>query len=159
MSALELERLTPFAGLQPARGSYPVAAAVKIYKGAMVALTSAGEAMPAGLASGGSVLVMGKASATYDNSVGSALGGEAGACDVEVEFGVFGYVDDDTDMDETNVGYPVYAVDDQSVSADDGGGGAQVIAGLLVEVRNGVPYVYMGPHARAIAAALAFALA
>ncbi len=156
--ALSLERLTPFAGLQASRGTYSIKANVRIFKGAMVALDSAGRAMPAGLAAGGSVLVVGKASATYDNRTGSELGGGAGACDVEVEYGVFGWVDDDGDMDDTNVGYPAYCVTDEAVSADDASG-TQVVAGITTEVRDGVAYVFMGPAAHALAAASALAAA
>lgn len=154
--ALSLERLTEFAGLAPSRGTYGIAANVRIFKGGMVALNSDGRAIPAGLAAAGSVLIVGKSSATYDNRTGSALGGSADACDVEVEFGVFAWVDDDGDMDATNVGYPVYCVDDQSVSADSASS-TQVVAGLLTEVRDGKPYVYMGPHAVALATAQAAA--
>lgn len=152
--ALTLERLTDFAGMQPARGTYSIKANVRIFKGAMVALDSAGRAMPAGLAAGGSIMVVGKASATYDNRTGSVLGGGADACDVEVEYGVFAWEDDDGDMDDTNVGLPVYCVDDQSVSADSGSS-TQIVAGLLTEVRNGQAWVYMGPHAFALASAYA----
>lgn len=158
MSALTIERLTEFAGVQPSRGTYSIKANVRIFKGAIVALDSAGRAMPAGLAAAGSVLVVGKASATYDNRTGSELGGAADACDVEVEYGVFAYTDDDGDMDDTDVGMPVYAVTDQDVSMDSASG-TQVIAGLLSEVRDGKPYVYMGPHANALANARAAAAA
>ena len=55
MAALAIERLTKFAGLVPSRGTYPIKANVKIYKGALVALDSAGRVQPGGLAAAGSV--------------------------------------------------------------------------------------------------------
>ncbi len=145
--ALSLERLTKFAGVAPARGTFPIKANVKIYKGAMVAVDTAGRAMPAGLVSAGALAAVGKASATYDNTTGSELGGDADACDVEVEFGVFGWKSH-TGGDEilaNDVGKVCYMFNDFTVALTSDSD-ARGIAGFVTEVREGQVYVYMGPH-------------
>jgi hypothetical protein len=146
--ALSLERLTNFAGVTPARGTFPIKANVRIFKGAMVALDSAGRAMPAGLISAGALAAVGKASATYDNRTGSELGGSAAACNVEVEFGVFGWLSatgggDDIAADD--VGKVCFMKDDQTVALTSDTD-TRGIAGFITEVRDGQVYVYMGPH-------------
>ncbi len=146
--ALALERLTKFAGVTPARGSFPIKANVKIYKGAMVALDSAGRAMPAGVISGGALTAVGKASATYDNLTGSALGGAAGAIDVEVEYGVFAWASatgGGDDIASDDVGKVCYMKDDQTVALTNGTD-TRGLAGFITEVRGSDVYVYMGPH-------------
>lgn len=144
MSAItERMRDTEFAGLVPARGSYPIKANVWIKKGSIVALDSADRAMPAGLAAGGSVKVVGKASAEYDNRTGSVMGGAAGATNVEVEFGVFGF--DNYGSDEVTTTGVVYVQDDQTVAATNGSD-TRIEAGFATEIRNGQVYLWMGPH-------------
>src|SRR5688572_18718501 len=92
MTALAMERLTPFAGTVPSRGTFDIKANVRIFKGGIVGLDSAGRAMPADTIANGCLKVVGKASTTYDNRTGSELGGAAAACQVEVEYGLFQYV-------------------------------------------------------------------
>lgn len=146
--ALTLERLTAFAGLTPARGTIPIKANTRIFKGGMVALDSAGRAMPAGLISAGALTAIGKASATYDNRTGSELGGAADAVNVEVEYGVFGWTSatgggDDIAADD--VGKVCYQKDDQTVALTNASD-TRGLAGFITEVRNGQVFVYMGPH-------------
>lgn len=147
MTALSLERLTPFAGSSPARGTYPIKADVRIFKGALVGLDSAGRAMPATTIALGCLRIVGKASATYDNRTGSTLGGAAAAVDVEVEFGVFQFANSSsTDaIAAADVGKVVYAVDDQTVALTSNTD-LRPVAGIVTEVVNSKPYVYMGPH-------------
>jgi hypothetical protein len=144
MTALALERLTPFAGSAPARGTYPIKANVRIFKGAMVGLDSAGRAMPANTIANGCLRIVGKASATYDNRTGSTLGGAAGAVDVEVEFGVFQFANSDS-IAAADVGKACYAVDDQTVALSDSGN-TRPFAGIITEVVSSKPYVFQGPH-------------
>lgn len=153
MTALSLERLTPFAGSAPARGTYPIKANVRIFKGALVGLDSAGRAMPANTIANGCLRIVGKASATYDNRTGSTLGGAAGAVDVEVEFGVFQFANSSsTDaIAAANVGDVCYAVDDQTVALTSNGD-LRPPAGIITEVVSSKPYVFMGPHVAAILA-------
>jgi hypothetical protein len=159
MSALTaLFRFTDFAGLVPARGTYGVKANVYPKKGGMIALDSAGRAMPAGALAGGSVRVVGKSSATIDNRTGSELGGAADAAQLEVEFGVFGW-DNSADADaiaNDDAGKPCYAVDDHTVALTSQSG-TLPYAGIIEEVRDGQVYVWQGPHVAAIAEAVALA--
>lgn len=144
MTALAENRLTDFAGLQPARGTYPIKAAVRIFKGAMVGVDSSGRAMPADTIANGCVAIVGKSSAEYDNRVGSAYGGLAGAVDVEVEYGVFGW-DSAGSSDQLAAAdslQPVFGVDDQTVGKTASG---RVPAGIMTEYREGQAWVFMGP--------------
>lgn len=154
MSALTIERMTKFAGLMPARGTYPIKANVQIFKGGIVGLDSSGRAMPGDLIADGCVKVVGKASASYDNRNGSALGGAAAAVDVEVEFGVFEYASatgggDDIVADD--VGKVAFVVDDQTVALTNATD-TRAIAGVITEVRGSSVYLWMGPHVAALVA-------
>lgn len=139
MAATTTVRNTEFAGLSPARGTYPVAANTLIIKGTIVCLNASGQAVPG--VDGEGFHAIGKASHTLDNRTGSDLGGAAAAADVEVEFGVFGFIGSDSPA--TND--VVYVVDNQTVSAADPDTD-RGLAGVVTEVRNGLTYVFMGPH-------------
>lgn len=145
--ALTIERMTNFAGPIPARGTYPIAANVRIFKGALVCIDVAGRARPGGTIAAGSLSALGKASATYDNRTGSALGGAAGACDVEVEFGVYQWANSaDGDLIAVDdVGKVCFVVDDQTVALTSNTD-TRGICGFISEVIDGRPYVWMGPH-------------
>lgn len=152
MAALLIERMTKFAGVVPARGTYPIKANVHIFKGAMVGLDSAGRAMPGDTIANGCLSIVGKASATYDNRTGSALGGAADAVDVEVEYGVFQYdfkTGDGDDIAADDVGKVCFVVDDHTVALTNNTD-ARAIAGLITEFRESKPYVWTGPHVAAI---------
>jgi hypothetical protein len=153
MTALALERLTPFAGVVPSRGTYPVAANTRIFKGSIVCLNASGDAIPGDDAAGGAVVCVGKASSTIDNRTGSPAGGSAGDIDVEVEFGVFGWENSASTEEVTNadVGTVVYVVDDQTVGETDASA-TLVAAGVCTEVRDGKVWVWMGPHVIALSA-------
>lgn len=143
MTALALERLTKFAGVVPSRGTFPIAADVKIFKGALVGIDASGRAVPGDTIAAGCLSALGKASATYDNTDGAAA-----AMDVEVEFGVFQYAfktggGDDIAADD--VGKVCYVVDDQTVALTSNTD-TRGIAGFITEFRDSKPYVYMGPH-------------
>ncbi len=148
MTALQLERLTDFAGVVPARGSYPIAANTRIFKGALVAINSSGQAIPATTAAGGAVKIVGVASHTLDNRNGSALGGAAAAAQLECTFGVFSF--DTSTIAADDVGTVAYALDDQTVELTDGGGAARRPAGIITEVRESRAYVWVGPHVSAL---------
>jgi hypothetical protein len=145
--ALAIERMTKFAGVIPSRGTFPIKANTRIFKGSMVGLDSSGRAMPAGLLAGGTVAAVGKASATYDNRTGSELGGSAGAVNVEVEYGVFGWKSaaDADAIAADDVGKVCFVDDDQTVALTNGTD-TRGIAGYISEVRDGQVYVWMGPH-------------
>lgn len=148
MTATTTERLTDGAGTNPSRGTAPIAANTLIRKGWLVGFDANGRVVPGGTIASGCVAGVGVASATYDNRTGSELGGAAGAVDVEIEFGVFGFLTktgggDDIAADD--VGKVCYVVDNQTVALTNGAD-TLGIAGFITEVRNGFVYVYMGPH-------------
>ena len=92
---------------------FPVAAAVAIWEGGMVALSGAGAAAVAVPASANVALkVVGVAQADANN-----LTGAAGAMTVDAKIGVFLMNNSATDpVALGDVGSPVYAVDDNTVS-------------------------------------------
>lgn len=150
--ALSMERLTETLGPMPSRGTYPIAANTRIFKGSQVGINSSGQAIAATTIAAGCVRVVGKSSATYDNRTGSALGGAAAAVDVDVEYGVFNWANsagaDEIALDD--VGKICYAVDDQTVALTSNGG-LRPIAGLISEFKSptyggtAVPYVWQNP--------------
>jgi len=90
----------------------PVAAAVKIFAGAIVMLDASGNAKPG--VTGVGLVARGRAEEQVDN-----LTGAAGAKAVKVERGVFAYKSDGT-LTRANIGKTVYVVDDQTFAATDG---------------------------------------
>jgi len=145
MTATTIERLTEFYGLVPARGTYPIAANTKILKGTLVGLDSAGRAIAATTAAT-CVRVVGKASSTVNNLTGSELGGAAGATDLEVEHGIFNWMNSAAadEIAADDIGKLCYAVDNQTVALTSDGGTRQ-IAGLIVGFYYGFPQVYTSP--------------
>lgn len=151
-------RTTDFAGVAPARGTFPIAANVRIFKGAQVGVNSDGEAMPAGTLASGCVRAIGKSSSEYDNRTGSELGGLAGATDVEVEYGVFDWENSGgaDEITEADVGAIVYAVDDEKVALTSNSD-TRPPAGIVSEVRDGVPWIWQSPAIAKLAASGALA--
>ncbi len=151
MTATTSMRMTDFAGLVPARGTFPIAADTLILKGTQVALDSAGRAQEANTIANGAVTAIGRASATYDNRTGSVLGGSAGAVDVEVEYGVFEWFSagggDAIAADD--VGKVCYMVDNQTVALTNDTD-TRGLAGLITEVRGEKIFVWQGPHVAAL---------
>jgi hypothetical protein len=133
------------ASYPPQFGTYPSAAAQVFPKGTIVLRDAAGRAVSPATADVSGFPAQGIAKAYFINSVGSEAGGLADALDVEVAFGVFGFVF----TGPTPIpGTPMFVVDNQTVSSD--GAGGKGSAGLCVEVRQssgGVAkaYVLMGP--------------
>lgn len=152
MTVLAIERMTKFAGVVPTRGTYPIKANVRIFKGAAVGLDSAGRAMPGDTIANGCLVVVGKASATYDNRTGSVLGGAAAAVDVEVEFGTYQWdfkTGGGDDIAADDIGKVCFIVDDHTVALTNNTD-TRAIAGLITEFVDSKPYVWMGPHVAAI---------
>jgi hypothetical protein len=142
MTALAQERLTDFAGTVPSRGTYPVAASTKIFKGSIVCLNASGNAIPGDDIAAGATITVGKASATIDNTSGAA-----GDVDVEVEFGVFGWENSGgaEEITAADIGTVVFVVDDQTVG-ETNAGATLIAAGICTEIRDGQVFVWMGPH-------------
>lgn len=147
MTATTTERLTESTLGAPARGTYPIAANTLIRKGWQVALNASGQAVPADTIANGALFAVGSSHATYDNRTGSTLGGAAAACDVEVRFGVNAWLSAATTNEilEADVGRKVFMLDNQTVSLTDQGGTLGP-SGIATEVRNGMVWVYQGPH-------------
>lgn len=139
MTALAQERLTDFFGNVPARRTLPVKAAAKPFKGGMVGIDSSGNAMAAGLLAGGTVRVVGVASATADNSTGAA-----GAIKCEAIPGVFRFLNHGADLvTAADVGADCYCVDDQTV-AKTSGTNTRAVAGKVQMVESdGTVRVYI----------------
>lgn len=136
MTATTVERLPKFAGQFPAHGTYPAAANTLILKGTFVARDSAGRAsIPAA-----GCPIVGVAEATFLNRTTDASGGAAGAIDVEVSYGVYGFLVTGT----TPIpGQVVYAADNQTVTLDPSS--SKGVAGVVTEVRDSLAYVYVSP--------------
>ena len=152
MSATTSQRLTKYAGITPARGAYPIAADVAIYKGTIVGLNSSGQAVPGDTIANGCNYAVGVASATYDNT-----GGSAAAYSVEVEFGVFAFASksgggDDIAVDD--IGKACFCYDNQTVALTNGSD-TRGQAGMIVDVIGTDVYVYMGPHVAGLVAVAA----
>ena len=142
--ALARERDTHRGNLS--KGTYPVAANVTIYKGALVVLNASGHAIPGNTIANGARTAVGMASHTI------AGGSVAGVNMVEVEFGVFGWSNSAAgdEITQAHVGHVVYVVDDFNV-ARTSGTGARIGAGVCTEVRDGIPFVDMSPTISAAA--------
>jgi hypothetical protein len=137
--ALSADRKAPMRGDDAinTREHLPVAAATIIYNGGMVAVNLSGYAVPA--SADPTLVVIGVAQATVDNSAGSA-----GALSVPVRRGVFGMVNGGTTdaLSAADVGRPCYASDDQTVNRTRAG--ARPLAGIVHSIENSVVYVRMG---------------
>lgn len=92
----------------------PMAAAVKIYAGAIVMLDASGNAKPGVTATG--LVARGRAEEQVDNTTGAA-----GDKTIKVERGVFAFKSDGT-LTRANINKTVYVVDDQTLAATDGTG-------------------------------------
>jgi hypothetical protein len=103
--------------------TYGVLASTKIFAGSMVAITAAGYAVPASDTAG--LILVGRAEAQIDNSAGAS-----GALDITVKRGTFSWAA--TGMAISNVGDPVFALDDQTVGVT-GGSTNKVYAGVIAE--------------------------
>ncbi len=111
----------------------PVKAGAMIFQGALVA-ADGGLAVPAAARAG--LVVLGMARAGADNRSGAA-----GAVSVEVERGVFAWGNDAAaPVTQALLGKPVYAVDDQTVAATDGGG-TRPVAGTLYQLDDAGVFV------------------
>lgn len=150
--ALAIEKLQHEVPVIPARGSVPIAANTRIFKGALVVVNSSGNAIPGTTKASGAVKTVGWASHTLDNRTGSALGGGAAAANLELEYGV-GFCKSGTSSDEitrAHIGRVCYVINDETVGLTDGGGEARCPAGVITEVRDGVVYLWAGPHVSAM---------
>lgn len=139
MASTTVFRDTEHAGDMPKRGTFPAAANKYFARGTIVQRDAAGRATPG--AAGNGFPACGVSAASYDNRTTSEFGGAADAIDLEIEYGVFGFDYVGTPLP----GETVWVADNQTVT-DDSNAGANGVAGVCSEVRNGQCYVWMGPH-------------
>jgi hypothetical protein len=130
---------TPYKGLVPAKGTYPMATNIIILKGTIVSLNATGYAV-VGTDDNNAFNAVGIAESTVDNRNTSPSGGAAGAQNVEVAFGVQGLAYSGTPV----IGQVVYVVDNHTVSTDSDSG-TRGIAGYVSDMADGKCYVQMGP--------------
>lgn len=106
----------------------PVAAATKIYQGALVCLSATGYAVPGSTAT--TLVADGVARAEADNT-----GGANGAVSVETEKGVFRFANSAAAdaITAAEIGDTCYIVDDQTV-AKTNGGNTRSAAGTIADV-------------------------
>lgn len=114
MTALSADLARARMGVTPvvANGlAIPVAAATTIYQGSLVAVNTAGYAVPASATA--SLIVIGVAETAKDNSAGSA-----GDLSVVARRGAFYFANSSTTaaVSDAHVGRPCYAVDDNTVA-------------------------------------------
>ena len=114
---------------------FPVAAASKIYAGALVMLNAAGDAVPASAAS--ALTVAGVAEEQVDNSAGAA-----GDKTVKVRKGAFRFENGDA-IAAADVGEMAYAGDDQTVFKAAAG---RSPVGLILEVDADGVWVHIPPR-------------
>jgi hypothetical protein len=106
--------------------AHPVAAGACLYAGGMTALNATGYAVPA--AASAALTVLGVAEGYADNSAGTD-----GDLKVSVKVrGAFKLASDGS-IDRTHIGKAAYVVDDQTVSATNGGG-TRPAAGTIRDV-------------------------
>ena len=108
--------------------AYPVEASTTVYLGSMVALNAAGNAVPA--SSNAALKIIGRAEMVLNGIPGqdAVNAGAAGAISIVARRGVFMYGVNDGSIAGAQVGQVAFAVDDNSVSASDGGGATVVTA-------------------------------
>lgn len=142
MTAATDNRYVEQRGLGPISGMIdaPVKAAATIFAGTIGAIDLSGNAMPAGLVSGGSVKCLGVAVRKVDNSAGAAG-------DVRCTFrrGIFPMNNSATTdaITAADVGRPVYVVDDNTVARTNASG-TRICAGRLFGMDGTTPLVEFG---------------
>ncbi len=118
---------------------HPVAAAKKIFAGALVVLDSSGNAEPGATATG--KIAVGRAEHLADNTLG-----DAGDVQVKVASGVFKFANSSAGdaITKAEIGDACYIVDDQTV-AKTSGTGTRSIAGYIMAVDDDGVWVKVGP--------------
>lgn len=149
MAATTTIRETPFASVVPSKGTLGMRANTKIEKGWMVGLDANGRAIVGGTIASGCLFGMGVASHTVDNLTGSEAGGLDDSIDIEIEYGVFGFLNSAAGdlIAADDVGKVAYIVDNQTVAATSSTQ-TRGPAGIITEVRDGLVWVHMTPATR-----------
>lgn len=143
MTALGRDRKAPQAGSPnepvPPLLSLPVAAGAKLYEGAIVCTNASGYAVRGSADT--TLTVQGIVAKQADNSAAGAADGDI---NVLVRRGSFAIGQTGTTIDRSSLKTPVYVVDDQTVSLDDGGA-TRPLAGVVESVlTDGTIFVLFG---------------
>lgn len=136
MTALTKDRATPIRS--GASYSFPVAAAVVCYAGAIAVLDAAGHCKPAVAATG--LIAVGRFEEHMDNAAGAA-GDEI----VEVLPGIFRYANSGgaDEITAAEIGDSCWLVDDQTVAATDAAA-TRSVAGTVMDVDGNGVWVRIG---------------
>lgn len=129
MAALTNSRNTPELADGGRMIMYPIEANTTVYLGSMVALNANGNAAPA--SSVATLKILGRAEMVSNGIPGQDAvnnPGAAGAISIVARRGVFMYAVNDGSIGAAQVGQVAFAVDDNSVSASDGGSATAVSA-------------------------------
>jgi hypothetical protein len=115
---------------------HPIAAAKKIYAGALVALNATGYAEPGSTAT--TLTAAGRAEAQVDNSLGAN-----GALTITVRRGVFRFSNHSDAVTRSEIGKSCYIVDDQTV-AKTNGTSTRSVAGKVIDLDSSGVWVEVG---------------
>jgi hypothetical protein len=129
MAALTNSRNTPELADGGRSMVYPVEANTTVYLGSMIALNTNGNAAPA--SSVANLKIVGRAEMVSNGVTGQDAVNNpraAGAISIVTRRGVFMYAVNDASIATPQVGQMAFAVDDNSVSANDGSGTTAVVA-------------------------------
>lgn len=148
MASTSAPILTDDAGHIPSRGTFPANANTLYPKGTIVTVDTDGRAVSPSSADTSGLPAMGVSNHTYDNRTVNLAGngGLDDSIDIEVTYGVFGFAYTGT---TPKPGDRVFVVDNQTVSVDPTG--PRGFAGFVSELRDGLCWVWMGPHVVATA--------
>lgn len=148
MTALTQSRITEYYGLLLSQCEKPVKEADRIYKGGMVGLDAAGDAVPGGDAAM-ATSILGRAMHDVDNTNGAD-----GAETVRIEAGVFGYDNGDS-IAEADLPGLLYCVDDQTVAKSSAAGTRKMAGVGLYLDEDGQVVTLIAPWVPVLAASLA----
>src|SRR5579859_4495074 len=129
MAALTNSRNTPEFADDGRMQVYPVEANTTLYLGSMAALNTNGNAVPASSVAG--LKIVGRTEMVVNGIPGQDAvnnPGAAGAISIVARRGVFMFAVNDATIGAAQVGEMAFAVDDNSVSASDGGSATAVSA-------------------------------
>lgn len=144
MTAATTARLDEAGPLVPARGTITSAANQLHVKNCIVVRNASGLGVVP--TDGDGFDAIGVSQATYDYRTGSEAVTSGDPLDVELHYGVWAF---ELSGDSPLPGEMTYVVDNQTVSRDSNGG-VRGKAGPCTEVRDGMVYVWVGPHVSAL---------
>jgi hypothetical protein len=128
-----------YKSLAPGRKSHPIAANIKLHRGALLFVNGSGYL---DMTTGNGLECLGISPGDQDN-----IAGAAGAFRAEIECGQsydFAIGADSDALTDVDVGKDVYAIDNATVGKTNGSN-SRAVAGRLTEIRDGRAFVYIAP--------------